>query len=245
MATSRKWNFNSYGLIGLGQEYSWNFGLALLKEFTLFNRDGTLSFDAYHTFFENQLVVDLDQSARQVDFYALDGGSYSNSAQAEINYKVNRRWELRTAYRFLDVKKDYQSGLKEKPLLSKHRGFINIAYSSRIRQHKQWKADLTTQWIGSQRIPFTQDNEVEFQLPERSEDYVMISGQITRIFGKRTEAYIGVENALNYKQTNPILSSETPYGDNFDSSIIWAPIFGRMIYIGFRFTINQEEDHHD
>jgi hypothetical protein len=245
MATSRKWNFNSYGLIGLGQEYSWNFGLALLKEFTLFNRDGTLSFDAYHTFFENQLVVDLDQSARQVDFYALDGRSYSNSAQAEINYKVNRRWELRTAYRFLDVKKDYQSGLKEKPLLSKHRGFINIAYSSRIRQHKQWKADLTTQWIGSQRIPFTQDNEVEFQLPERSEDYVMISGQITRIFGKRTEAYIGVENALNYKQTNPILSSETPYGDNFDSSIIWAPIFGRMIYIGFRFTINQDEDHHD
>ncbi|MDG2344113.1 MAG: carboxypeptidase-like regulatory domain-containing protein [Flavobacteriales bacterium] len=242
MATSRKWNFLPINLQNLGQEYSFNLGLALLKEFTLFNRDGTLTLDAYHTFFENQLVVDLDQSARQVDFYALEGVSYSNSIQAEINYKINRRWEFRTAYRFLDVKKDYQSGLKEKPLLSKHRGFLNISYSSRERKDRQWKADITTQWIGSQRIPFTQDNEVAFQLPERSEDYIMLSGQITRIFSKRVEAYLGVENALNYRQTNPILSSENPYDDNFDSSLIWAPIFGRMVYAGFRFTIGQKEN---
>ncbi len=243
MASSRKWNLNSYDLVELGQEYSWNFGLALLKEFTLFNRDGILTIDAYHTFFQNQLVVDLDQSARQVDFYALEGQSFSNSMQAEVNYTVNRRWEIRTAYRFLDVKKKYQKGILEKPLLSKHRGFVNISYSSRLRRHKQWKADVTTQWIGSQRIPFTADNEISFQLPERSEDYIMMSGQLTRVFGQRVEAYLGVENALNYRQKNPILSSENPFDDNFDSSLIWAPIFGRMIYAGFRFTLNREEGH--
>ena len=237
MASSRKWNLNSYGMVGLGQEYSWNFGLAFLKEFTVFNREGTLTLDGYHTFFENQLVVDLDESARQVDFYALEGKSYSNSIQAEINFQLNRRWDFRAAYRFLDVKKQYQSGLKEKPLLSKHRGFLNIAYSSRKKKSKQWKADLTTQWIGSQRIPFTEDNDIEFQLAERSEDYLLLNGQLTRIFGKRLDAYIGVENASNYRQTNPILSSEDPYGKHFDSSLIWAPIFGRMVYLGFRFTL--------
>ena len=237
MASSRKWSLNSYGLFGLGQEYSWNFGAAILKEFTLFNREGTLTIDAYHTFFENQLVVDLDESARQVDFYALNGRSFSNSFQTELNYNFNRRWAIRTAYRFLDVKKDYQSGLKEKPLLSKHRGFVNIAYSSRKQNKRQWKIDLTTQLVGSQRIPYTGDNAILFQLDLRSKGYLVTSGQITRIFSPKVDAYLGIENAFNYTQSDPILSSENPYSEHFDSSLIWAPIFGRMIYLGFRFTL--------
>lgn len=237
LASSRKWNLNSYGMIGLGQEFSWNFGLAILKEFTLLNRDGSLVVDAYHTFFENQLVVDLDESARQIDFYALDGRSFSNSFQTEINYSINRRWNLRMAYRFLDVKKKYQSGLKEKPLLSKHRGFVNVAYSTRKKKNKQWKFDLTTQFIGGQRIPTTADNDAGLQLPNRSEKYSLINGQITKVFSKRIDAYLGVENALNIKQDNPILSAENPYDKHFESSLIWAPIFGRMIYLGFRFTL--------
>ena len=243
MASSRSWiiDDNVFGIQGLmddvGQEYSWNLGLAMVKEFTFLNRDGVLTLDAYHTSFVNQLVVDLYQSARELHFYALNGKSYSNSFQAEINYSVNRRLDIRVAYRFLDVKTKYKSGLIEKPLLSKHRGFLNIAYSTRKIKNRQWKIDLTTQWLGSQRIPFTGDNDIEFQLAERSEDYLLLNSQLTRIFGKRLDAYIGVENASNYRQTNPILSSEDPYGEHFDSALIWAPIFGRMVYLGLRFTI--------
>jgi hypothetical protein len=243
MASSRNWiiDDNVYGIQGLmddvDQEYSWNLGLAMVKEFTFLNRDGVLTLDAYHTSFVNQLVVDLYQSARELHFYALNGKSYSNSFQAEINYSVNRRLDIRVAYRFLDVQTKYKSGLIEKPLLSKQRGFLNIAYSTRKIKNRQWKIDLTTHWIGSQRIPFTGDNDIEFQLAERSEDYLLLNSQLTRIFGKRLDAYIGVENASNYRQNNPILSSEDPYGEHFDSALIWAPIFGRMVYLGLRFTI--------
>ena len=243
MASSRNWiiDENVYGIQGLmddvGQEYSLNLGLAMVKEFTFLNRDGVLTLDAYHTSFINQLVIDLYQSARELHFYALNGKSFSNSFQAEINFSVNRRLDIRTAYRFLDVKTKYKSGLIEKPLLSKHRGFLNIAYSTRKIKNRQWKIDLTTQWIGSQRIPFTGDNDSVFQLLERSEGYLLLNGQLTRTFGKKIDAYLGVENALNYRQVNPILSSENPYSEYFDSALIWAPIFGRMVYLGFRFTI--------
>ena len=243
MASSRNWiiDENVYGIQGLmddvGQEYSLNLGLAMVKEFTFLNRDGVLTLDAYHTSFINQLVIDLYQSARELHFYALNGKSFSNSFQAEINFSVNRRLDIRTAYRFLDVKTKYKSGLIEKPLLSKHRGFLNIAYSTRKIKNRQWKIDLTTQWIGSQRIPFTGDNDSVFQLQERSEGYLLLNGQLTRTFGKKIDAYLGVENALNYRQVNPILSSENPYSEYFDSALIWAPIFGRMVYLGFRFTI--------
>ncbi len=243
MASSRNWiiDENVYGIQGLmddvGQEYSLNLGLAMVKEFTFLNRDGVLTLDAYHTSFINQLVIDLYQSARELHFYALNGKSFSNSFQSEINFSVNRRLDIRMAYRFLDVKTKYKSGLIEKPLLSKHRGFLNIAYSTRKIKNRQWKIDLTTQWIGSQRIPFTGDNDSVFQLLERSEGYLLLNGQLTRTFGKKIDAYLGVENALNYRQVNPILSSENPYSEYFDSALIWAPIFGRMVYLGFRFTI--------
>ena len=253
MATSRNWMLdnNVYGMVGLmedvGQEYSWNVGVAMLKEFTLFNREGTLTLDAYHTYFVNQLVVDLYQSAREVHFYALDGNSYSNSFQAEINYELNRRIKIRTAYRYLDVRTDYNSLhshllMRDNPFVSKHRGFLNVDYSTRKKKDRQWKVDLTTQWIGSQQLPNTEDNPDPYKLESSSPNYFLVNGQVTRIFNKSTELYLGVENALNFRQPNPILSAENPQSTYFDSSIIWGPIFGRMVYGGFRFTIGQKEN---
>ena len=248
MASSRNWilDNNVYGMVGLmedvGQEYSWNVGLALLKEFTLFNRDGTLTLDAYHTYFVNQLVVDLYQSAREVHFYALDGNSYSNSFQAEINYEFNRRIKIRTAYRYLDVRTDYNSLhshllMRDNPFVSKHRGFLNIDYSTRKKKDRQLKVDLTTQWIGSQQLPNTEDNPELFKLEPSSPNYFLVNGQITRIASKTTELYLGIENALNFRQSNPILSADDPQSQYFDSAIIWGPIFGRMLYFGVRFTL--------
>ena len=44
MASSRQWILDSYGMIGLQQEISWNFGAALLHEFDLWNREGVFYF---------------------------------------------------------------------------------------------------------------------------------------------------------------------------------------------------------
>ena len=248
MATSRNWildnNISSMsGLLkDIDQEYSWNVGLAILKEFSLFYRDGTITLDAYHTMFMNQLVVDLDQSATELHFYSLDGQSFSNSIQAEINYDLNRRIKIRAAYRYLDVKTDYIDDLVERPFISKHRGFINLDYSTRKNNGKQWKVDITAQWIGSQRLPNTKESPEEYKLEARSPDFFLLNGQITRIASKSTEVYLGVENALNFRQSNPILSADNPQGEYFDSSIIWGPIFGRMVYFGVRFTLNENKE---
>jgi outer membrane receptor for ferrienterochelin and colicins len=54
---------------------------------------------------------------------------------------------------------------------------------------------------------------------------------------KKLEVYMGMENILDYTQKNPIMAADDPFGPNFDSSIIWGPIFGRMTYLGARFKI--------
>ena len=90
-------------------------------------------------------------------------------------------------------------------------------------------------------MPNTEDNPEPYKLNSSSPNYFLVNVQVTRIFNKSTELYIGVENALNFKQPNPILSAENPQSTYFDSSIIWGPIFGRMVYLGFRFTLPHKE----
>ena len=65
-----------------------------------------------------------------------------------------------------------------------------------------------------------------------------MNAQIAKVFSKNFEIYLGGENLSNYKQENPILASDNPFGPNFDSSIVYAPIMGGMYYVGLRYTIN-------
>jgi hypothetical protein len=59
----------------------------------------------------------------------------------------------------------------------------------------------------------------------------------TKVFSDKLEVYSGVENFGNYTQFNPIIASNQPVSRNFDSSIIYAPVNGRMIYAGLRFNL--------
>jgi outer membrane receptor for ferrienterochelin and colicins len=60
---------------------------------------------------------------------------------------------------------------------------------------------------------------------------------VTKIKKADFNVYLGVENLLNYKQTNPIVSSDVPYSKYFDASMVWGPIYGRMLYAGLRLKI--------
>ena len=76
----------------------------------------------------------------------------------------------------------------------------------------------------------------EAHLPEKSPAYCLLNAQITKKF-RRWEIYAGGENLTNYKQKNPIIASDDPFGENFDATVIYAPISGIMGYLGVRFTL--------
>ena len=239
-ASTRQIDIQSSGgkIYGLDPEVAWNYGLSYLQGFNLFNRKGDITFDYYRTHFQNQVVVDWENPQR-ISFYNLDGESYANSFQTEVNYYVDDFTSLRLAYKFYDIETDYFSGKLSKPLTPNHRLFANISYETKkIDNIKQWKFDLTYNFIGEQRLPDTSTNSVEYQLGEYSNSYSLLNTQITKVFSKKFELYFGVENLTDLKQKNPILASDDPFGDSFDTTIIYAPIFGRMLYSGLRFKID-------
>ncbi len=241
LASNRNWiisSDNNLPRYGLQQEKAWNLGVGVNQEFKLNRRKGSVQLDAYHTLFTHQVVIDIDQSSQAVHIYNLNGKSYATSLQTEVNYQLNNRFDIRMAYRYLDVKTTYASGEENLPFVAKHRAFTSLSYASRkTKNNAQWKGELTTQWIGQQRIPSTRNNPIQYQRASHSPNYYIINSQITRVFNQHFEVYVGGENITGFRQKNPIVQVENPNGDYFDSSLIWGPIMGANYYIGLRWTV--------
>ncbi len=238
-SSSRQINIlNSGGKIyGLDPEIAWNYGISYLQGFNLFERKADITLDFYRTEFQNQVIVDWENPF-EVNFYNLEGDSYANSFQFEFNYNLFEGFDLRTAYKYYDIKTDYNSGQLEKPLMPNHRLFANTSYETNEKENgAQWKFDATYNWLSSQRFPNTDLSAPEFQLDDYSPTVGTLNLQVTKVFSPKFEVYLGGENVTNVRQSNPIISADNPFGSNFDTNFVYGPIFGSMYYAGLRYRI--------
>jgi outer membrane receptor for ferrienterochelin and colicin len=238
-ASSRAIHIDANGgnIYGLHPEIAWNYGVSYLQRFNLFDKTGDITFDFYQTNFQNQVIVDWE-NPQEISFYDLNGKSIANSFQVEVNYELLKNLNVRTAYKYFDISTDFKSRNLQKPIQPQNRFFANISYETALKENNsQWKFDITFNNIGKQRLPYTTSNPIQYQLPAYSEPYQLLNSQITKVFSDQFEVYLGAENLTNVQQKNPILASDDPFGSYFDSTIVYAPIFGRSIYTGVRFKI--------
>lgn len=240
MVSSREWKINSSNTnmpYGLKPEIAWNYGLNFTRKFKLNYREAYITLDLYRTDFKSQVVTDVDANPQEVSIYNLKGPSYSNTFQFEFNLEPRKRLFLKTAYRFVDTRVKYTTAVLQKPMVAMHRAFLNVAYETK---NNHWQFDFTTQFNGAKRLPQTNLNPIEYQLSKFSPNYFNLLGQITyvtKIKSADFNMYLGVENLLNYKQQHPILSSDLPFSKYFDASMVWGPVYGRMLYFGLRYKI--------
>lgn len=225
----------------LNTEVAWNYGATFTycwKKIPVLGKDASFNIDYFITDFKDQVVVDLEDPDK-VQFYNLQGRSYSNSLQMDFSFSPVERLDVKLAYKYYEVKTTYLAAggpsgkLLDKPLVPKDRALLNIDYYT---NHEKWKFNFTAKWFGQSRLPNTSGNPAEFQLPERPPAYYSFMGQITKRY-MNFEFYLGGENLLDYRIENPIIDPANPYGTNFDATMIWGPINGRVIYGGFRYKI--------
>ncbi len=229
---------NNGKIYGLNPEIAWNYGVSFTQKFKIFSMNADATLDFYRTDFQNQIVVDVMNSPQQVLFYDLKGKSFANSFQLDFNLEIIKHLNLRTAYKYYDISTDYLSGTFQRPLQAKQRFFANLEFETHIKDKgQQWKFDTTCNWLGKQQLPFTATNSPENRFPEFSPSFSTINFQVTRTFSSVFEMYLGGENVSNYRQDKAIIDAENPFGTNFDTSIIYAPVFGQMFYAGLRFKI--------
>jgi hypothetical protein len=235
LASSRRINVDN--IKKLNMENAWNCGVNLTYYIPIWGgRTATLSFDYFRTDFRNQVIVDIERERHNVYFYNLEGLSYANAFQIDLSATLFDGFDLFTAFRFNDTQITYLEGgkeyRKEKPLTSRYRGLVNLAYATKF---KKWVFDTTAQINGSTRIPGMNGYGSQ---ERQSEAFGVLFAQITKNT-RRFDIYAGVENILDYKQQDPIIDYKTPFGEEFDSSVIWGPLMGRKIYCGIRWRIGK------
>ena len=218
-------------IYGLMPEKAYNYGFSFIQGFTFLKNQGQFSIDYYKTDFINQVIVDWE-NPKTVFFYNLDGKSYSNSFQLEIDYNLFRKLDLKIAYKNQKTLTDYKIGRLQRPLTPENRFFLNLSYIKDKNGLDTWRFDYTLQGIGKQRIP---ENILNFD-DSFSKKYFISNFQITKVFSEKFELYSGIENLGGYTQKNPIIGSKDPFGLNFDSTLIYAPIMGEIIYFGLRYN---------
>ena len=262
---------NGYGIMDgiLAQERSMNTGVSTVFYIPMGKRELQLSGEYYYTKFLDGVIADMDRNLHGITLYNMhdvEGAQYfSHNWQVEANMEILRGWSMTAAFRYTDVKQttfntaanEFQ--LRDKPLQNKFKGIITTSYQTPL---KTWQFDLTAQFNGEGRMP---DG---FVIPEGSNQYTMhngyiyhkwypqLLGQVTKFF-RTWSIYLGAENITNFTQDNPIKGERLevrgerleakgggfvdPYSANYDASMIWAPIHGWKLYLGFRWALEREE----
>lgn len=97
-----------------------------------------------------------------------------------------------------------------------------------------WQFDATVQLNGGGRNP------EPYQLADGSQSwsprfhsFEQVSAQVTRWF-RHWSIYVGGENLTGFKQKAPIYGASNPWGCDFEPTLIWGPVEGRMFYAGVR-----------
>ena len=250
----------------LAQERSMNTGLSTVFYIPMGKRELQLSGEYYYTKFLDGVIADMDRNLQGITLYNMhdvdDAQYFSHNWQVEATMEILRGWTMTAAFRYTDVKQttfntvanEYQ--LRDKPLQNKFKGIITTSYQTPL---KTWQFDLTAQFNGEGRMP---DG---FAIPEGSKQYFtdengqvhhkwypQLLGQITKFF-RTWSIYLGAENMTNFTQDNPIVGERleakgekhggfvNPHSANYDASMIWAPIHGWKLYLGFRWSLEREE----
>ncbi len=216
-------------------EEAWNYGGSITRRFRLFGNDASIVGEVYRTNFINQLVVDVDSDPGMVIFHNLDGDSYANNYQVELNIEPIRFLELTAAYRHSDVKTTIGDELRTKPFVNRYRGMLSGSYAT---PRNDWQFDLTAQFNGPGRIPdLPENNEMQHGfIVGESPSYTILNAQVTYRW-RNFDLYVGAENLTDYVQKHPILNPQSPFEEGFDGSMIWGPLMGRKFYMGLRYTI--------
>ena len=218
-------------------EVSWNYGVSLTKTFGKSN----LIIDLYHTRFQNQLIGDTEHP-NFLYFYNSQGNNYANSAQVELNLMPIPRLELKVAYRYTDVWQTLGKSLNQeitvqKMFVPRDRILFNAGYALPF---DKWKFDITLQYNGQRRIPNLSTAYVhtsyEAMPIQYAPAFVNLNAQVSRSF-RRWDVYLGGENLTNFRQKDPIITPDNPFGSRFDAGSAWGPVVGRVIYFGTRYKL--------
>lgn len=220
-------------------ESGWTASASAVQTYVANYYPGSLVVDLQASNLDRAMILDFYRAASEVYFYSSELRARSASVQWEHQFSKN--WKARAAYRVQSVTAKYFGQWDQVPYIAPQRIMLHAEYQFR----QQWFGNATWQHYAGMELPAGPGGT----LREPSPGFAVLHAHLRRETSWG-DAYIGVENALNVRQEQPIggvidhlnnhqfLSADDPlFTSNFDATRVWGPIFGRMLYLGINLAL--------
>lgn len=223
------------GLYGLGQEIAWSGGAGWVKKGVFLGKITTLSLDGNITYFDKMLVTDRDESPTELRI-SMQSGIVNYATQEDLTMLLHKRVSFTLSHRYVFNQQTLAAQKLLQPLYSPHR----FLFSAGLKNRKLWTLDLLCQVNSPKRIPNGSENPQTKELNNFSPWYAILNGQLSKKVKKSLELYSGVENILNVRQHNLVRNAGAVTSPYFDTTAVWGPTYGRTVYLGLRFRVNDK-----
>ena len=201
-----------------------------------------LNTEYFYTTFQNQIIADIESQTGKTLFYNLNGDAFSHTLNVTASADITHNLSAHAVYKFTNSQttiggmQNAETQHVESLLTPKQRGLIGLDFKT---TEKKWLVSTTLQYIGTQRLA-NRANVPEFYFYDSytgySPQYFLLNASINRFF-KKFELYGGAENLTDYVQHHPIIAFADPSSPYFDATQVYAPMYGRRFYLGFRWKL--------
>ena len=216
----------------LKPEESYNLNLNINYIFTHCGNSVTIDFDAFYTYFTNKILPDYETNENQIIYANLNGFSISRGVAFNVQKNFEIPLSINAGGTFLDVYSINENGMEEKELFApSFSGVFSLSYQLN-------KYDASIDWAGKVYGPMSLPTYAKpFNRADKSPWFTLQHLQLNKKLNGKLSTYFSVKNIFNYTQDSPLIDSNNPFGDNFDTSYAYGPMQGRRILIGIRYNL--------
>jgi hypothetical protein len=182
--------------------------------------------------FTRQWIADYDADVNAVRFRHSLGTSASSTASIEVAGELPAGFTAKAAWVTKQAYENTPTGRRQLPFIERHRLLFGAGWSD----EGGWSLYATAEWFGTQRLPDMSAYPADLRHPAASDPYTLVNAQVTRRIGL-LEIYGGVDNALDFRQPNPIINAAHPFAPFFEPTFAWGPVKGREYFVGLRFRL--------
>ncbi|MEN3040633.1 MAG: TonB-dependent receptor [Bacteroidia bacterium] len=228
LMSGRLWqvSFTRFPLI----ESSWSYGFFWDESHRVGNGILRVSVDGLQARITHPFVWDIEKPWR-VELTFGDRPAIYQTLYTEIEYDLPDNLRVACGYKFQEVWWPLQGEMRLRPMLPRHRVVTWITWHPLSRR---WQMDGIVSWYGPQRLPSTAEKEEPYRLRDYTPSYATFTVQLTHRIDQ-WEIQLAGENLGGFRQSQPVLAADRPFSPQFDASLIWGPIMGRMASLTVRY----------
>ncbi|QCR24822.1 TonB-dependent receptor [Pontibacter sp. SGAir0037] len=204
-----------------------------------------LQASVFYTYFTNKIVADFLTDNNLILYDNLSGYAISKGVALDAEMRFNFPFRLNAGLTLMDVYQVQASEVKAKERIPQlHAPAVSATFAA---SYELKGAGLSVDYTGSIRGPMrlpVQENDFR---PAKSPWFTLQHVQLTKLLGNGVEVYGGIKNIFNFMPKHPLMRPfdpfdkevevNNPYNYSFDTEYNYAPLQGRRLFMGLRYTL--------